>query len=92
MGMGLFDAAKNGVDLASATIVGLSLIERMSFSDRPKDALAMIRVITLTLVEGYQGKLRGAQIQDALAKLQSDLHVADYIPSAAMIDTFKATL
>lgn len=90
--MSLFSAAQNAVDLASATVTGLSLIERMSFSDRPKDALVVIRVIVLTLVEGYQGKLRGKQIADALMKLGSDLQVADFVPSVSMVDAFKAAL
>lgn len=89
--MGLWSAAQNTVDMASASLRAWQIIETLTRCGKPREALAVARIVVLTMLEGYQGKVRGAVLNVALTKLAFELD-AEGAPTEGMIDRFSAAL
>lgn len=90
--MSLWSAAQNTVDMASATLRSLQIIETLTRSGRPKEALAAARTIVLAVLEGYQGRVRGAALVNALDAFGIELQKEGGVPSPAMLDRFATML
>ena len=96
--MGLWDSAQNMLDMGTASLSALQLFDRVTrFEyDRPghetmRNSLGLIRCVVVTMVEGYQGKLRGKQILGALAMLDMELNAGKQ-PGPELIEKFKGAL
>lgn len=95
--MGLWDSAQNTLDMGTASLATLQLFDRLTRVDKPMDADRMrhtfhlFRVVVVTMIEGYQGKLRGKQILGAIGSLDMDLN-AGKIVGPEMIERFKSAL
>ena len=98
LGMGLWDQAQNTLDMMNASIQSLQLFDRLTrFEyDRPghevmRTVLGLIRCVVVTMIEGYQGKLRGKQILNALAVVNVELDAGKQ-PGPEMFEKFKGAL
>jgi hypothetical protein len=90
----MWQAARNAVDMAGATVLALQIFDGVSRSTQPdpKMALGFIRAIVVALIEGYQGKISGVMLHNALLATRQDLIGRDGIPDAAMVEQFKTRL
>lgn len=100
--MGFWDQAQNFVDMGNASFLALQAIERITRPDTPFDAVhaksvfGLTRAIVLACVEGYQGKIRGADLNKALGMVISELATNEMNNKRSidsnLVERFKAAL
>lgn len=94
--MGLWDKAQNFVDMSNATISAFQTIDRLTRLQDPnfdlmKVAMRAVRAVVLAVVEGYQGKISGRILNDAINAMLQKLNDGQS-PSVEMIEQFQGAL
>ena len=89
----MWSGARNMLDLAGCTVTGLDVINQLTRNlDEPREALGAIRAIVVALVEGYQGKIDGKQLETALKTMTLELESAGWISSSVIVEKFRSAL
>jgi hypothetical protein len=89
----MWNQARNAISMFGATVTGLEIVNSLSRSDNePRLALGTIGAVVTALIEGFQGKLPGEEINTALSVLRNDLAENYWKVVPNMVEKFRGML